>query len=335
MNRRLQRFLGLLWVIYTSCGGSAALESREPNLVQTKLNEAVAPAPVSSGVAARAPAQKKQRPTDAFIVHAEGRIELRSLGETAIEVLAEDASDLALYDPVLELIWYTQEEQLFVIDLRETEPARTLIASSIPDVSRLEILQANRSVRIQETCEGPTLSLHWNEHPSVDAYDGDISQTRIDGSSWLQAQKARPARVVGATRSFEEGKRVRLPRGLLDCEIPEVCAASVPFGVGDLQLVLVLDKSGGDCWNRGCLLRDPQTNRYASPVDRDGWGRAEKTKRGPCGLYFFNQQKTAFLVGTRLCLVETGCTELGGAALGWLNPGDTVGAVGSPDDELE
>jgi len=96
-------------------------------------------------------------------------------------------------------------------------------------------------VRTKEACEGPTLSLHWQQSSSVEAYDGDTSETRIDGASWLTAQRERPARVVGATRELE-GTAVRLPRKLLDCEISEVCAGTAEFGARQLQLVLVLDK---------------------------------------------------------------------------------------------
>lgn len=301
-----------LWLLCASCGASA------PH--------------ATPGTPLRAP--KKAYPSDAFIVRAWGRIELRSMSEPGVTVLAEKASGETVYDPELELIWYTHAGQLFVIDLRDVASAPVLIASAIPDVSKLEIFRADSSVGTLDTCEGPTLTLNWNESPSVEAYDGDISETRIDGRSWLQAQNARPERSVGETRALE-GKPVRLPRKVVDCEIPEVCGATADFGERDLQLVLVLDKGGGDCWNRGCLLRDPATDRYASPPDREHWGPSDKAKRGPCGLYYFNQPKSAFLVGNRLCLAGAACQDLEGEALGWLNAGDTVGAAGDPGDEAE
>lgn len=312
----------LLCVTLLSCGASAPLETREP---QAQVAPNVAPKP----------AQKKPYPSDGFIVSVGGRIELRSMSSPEVTVLAEEASGETVYDPALELIWYTHEERLFVVDLRETHSAPILIASAIPDVSKLQIYRAKSSVGTQDTCEGSTLTLHWNERPSVDAYDGDISETVIDGRSWLQQQTARSARAVGAKRELN-GKRLRLPRKVMDCEMPEECAVTAEFGERDLQLVLVLDKGGGDCWNRGCLLRDPHTDRYASPPDRELWGPVEQAKPGACGLYYFNQQKSAFLVGSRLCVAGGACTSLDGEALGWLNAGDTVGAVGDPgDDEVE
>lgn len=307
-----------LWLLCVSCGASAPLETRAPR----------------AEVAPKKPAQKKPYPSDGFIVSVGGRIELRSMSTSEVAVLAEEASGESVYDPELELIWYTHEERLFVIDLRETHSAPILIASAIPEFSKLQIYRERSSVGTQDTCEGPTLTLRWSESPSVDAYDGDISETVIDGRPWLQQQMARSARAIGAKRELT-GKRLRLPRKVTDCEFPEFCAATAEFGERDLQLVLVLDKGGGDCWNRGCLLRDPHTDRYASPPDRELWGPVEQAKPGACGLYYFNQKKSAFLVGSRLCLAGAACTALDGEALGWLNAGDTVGAVGDPGDDEE
>lgn len=308
-----------LWLPCLSCGASATLETRAPQ----------------AQVAPKKPAQKKPYPSDGFIVSVGGRIELRSVSTPEVTVLAEEASGETVYDPELELIWYTHEGRLFVVDLREPGSAPILIASAIPDVSKLQIDREERSVGTEDTCEGPALTLRWNASPSVEAYDGDISETVIDGRPWLQQQMARSARAIGAKRELN-GKRLRLPRKVTDCEMPEECAVTAEFGERDLQLVLVLDKGGGDCWNRGCLLRDPHTDRYASPPDRELWGPVEQAKPGACGLYYFNQQKSAFLVGSRLCLAGAACTALDGEALGWLNAGDIVGAVGDPgDDEVE
>ena len=303
-------------LLCASCGASAPRESRAPQVAPSKLT------------------QKKPYPSDGFIMSVGGRIELRSMSAPEATVLAEEASGETVYDPALELIWYTHEERLFVIDLRETGSAPILIASAIPEGAKLEIARGGSSVGTEDTCEGPTLTLRWNENPSVEAYDGDISETVIDGRSWLQEQTRRPARAIGAKRELN-GKQLQLPRKVVDCELPEQCGATAEFGERDLQLVLVLDKGGGDCWNRGCLLRDPHTDRYASPPDRELWGPVEQAKPGACGLYYFNQQKSAFLVGSRLCLAGGACAALDGEALGWLSAGDTVGAVGDPGDDDE
>jgi hypothetical protein len=101
--------------------------------------------------------------------------------------------------------------------------------------------------------------------------------------------------------------------------------------VGDLQLVLLREAMGGDCWHRACLLHDTRTQRFASPLDVTHWERAERTKPGTCGPFMFDQWEQAFLTDDALCVLVEGCQSLGGSALGWLVPGEIVGRPGVVD----
>ena len=95
-------------------------------------------------------------------------------------------------------------------------------------------------------------------------------------------------------------------------------------------MVLAAEKMGGDCMHRGCMLLDPKTGRYAQPPDADAWRGAGDTPLGSCGLFMFDQAGATFLVAGKLCAPGVPCRDLGGRALGWMVPGDIVGAPGFP-----
>jgi hypothetical protein len=93
--------------------------------------------------------------------------------------------------------------------------------------------------------------------------------------------------------------------------------------------VRVLEKPGGDCVQRACLLHDPRTRLFASVPKIETWGPAEATRKGTCGPLMFDKGKTSFLVDHYLCTPGKACDDLGAHALGWLVPGDVVGAPGA------
>lgn len=95
-----------------------------------------------------------------------------------------------------------------------------------------------------------------------------------------------------------------------------------------VELVLVVEKMGGDCWQRECLLRDPRSGNFATPPTAAAWGEVNSTRKGPCGVYLFDHAQTSYLIDRMLCTPETQCRDLGGLGLGWLVPGDSVGAPG-------
>jgi hypothetical protein len=267
-------------------------------------------------------------PSQQFIVHLQsGEIALRSRSGTAVRVLAPHA-DEALYHAALELIWFVDGDRLSVIDLRVLDTPPVIIALGLSCCGgHLSIIHPSVSARTDDDCDVPSVWLHWDETPTIEATDpdADAADLRIVNAAWLVSQLTRPARPAGERRRFAE-PRVRLPKKRLDCEDQAFCGATVPFGARGLLLVTVLQKMGGDCWQRGCLLRDPRTKLFSTPPDADTWGPADKTNSGTCGIFLFDRTQTSFLVQNQLCVAEHACQDLGGWALGWLVPGDAVGA---------
>jgi hypothetical protein len=312
-----------------SCGAGASgpprtsLRTREPDAH-----------PVPSDARADQKMPSAHAPVDsdafhaAFLVHGvSGQVSLQSATGSAPRVLIPHA-DLAIYDPALELLWYLTADRLQVFDLRDMEAPPVLVARNMPDISRLVVKRGQTSVSSEDGCDAPFAKLTWSGRPKLEAFSTDEpAAARIEGRDWLRAQLERPARPIGPRRDFTE-EQVELPASVLDCEMPEMCATVVDFGAYDWQLVLVRDAAGGDCWNRGCLLRDPHSKLYASPPTPRAWSPATSAAMGPCGLYFFDEKQTLFLVNRSLCRVGGDCQEIGGEALGWLVPGDVVGAVG-------
>jgi hypothetical protein len=267
-------------------------------------------------------------PSQQFLVHAQsGEILLRSQSSTATRVLAAHADD-ALYHAALELVWFKDDDQLSVIDLRAPGAPAVVIARGMACCGgHLSIIHPDAPVSTDDDCDVPSVWLHWNEKPTIEAIDSDGPELRIVNGAWLRSQLGRPVRSVGERRDFGD-PRIHLPHDLLDCEDEELCGTTVPFGARGLQVVTVLQKMGGDCWQRACLLRDPRTKLFATPPNADRWGPASKTKIGSCGRFMFDRTQTTFLLQNQLCVPEHPCEELGGWALGWLVPGDTVGAPG-------
>jgi hypothetical protein len=264
----------------------------------------------------------------AFLLHADsGAVLLGSTAHPATHVLIPKAN-LALYDPAFELLWYLAGAQLEVLDLRAPNAPSVVVVRGMPDVSRLVVRRAGSSVSTNDGCDVPTGVFTWSDAPSVETFSEDEpGEPRIENREWLRAQLERSVRSLSEPRAFGFSQ-LALPAERLDCEMPEDCGTTAEFGIHDWQLVLVRDTSGGDCWNRGCLLRSPGDDRYATPPQASKWGSAKEQRLGPCGLYLFDEQRTAFLVNRWLCRVDGNCQKLKGTALGWLVPGDTVGAVG-------
>lgn len=326
-ERTARRLLSVLLFAALGCSGQATDLPHVATPARTQASSPARAAAQAPSGAAKTSAPPVRYAADAFLVHASsGELVLRSASTPEAQVLAPGA-DLALYDPALELLWYLDGDRLDVLDLREPGGAPVVIARDMPDAARLAVKRAAKSVASEDGCDAATAVLHWDAHPSVEALSTDPTEVQIEGRAWLQAQLERPSRAVPERRDFSE-ERLRLPKQLLDCEDAATCATTAAFGTRPWQLVLVMDKAGGDCWNRGCLLYDPGSKLYASPLERDRWGSATQAKRGPCGLYYFNEAQSSFLVGSSLCSTQGACQKLNGVALGWLEPGDTVGAVG-------
>jgi hypothetical protein len=262
-----------------------------------------------------------------YLVRTSGAIVLRGHKSQASRVLVPRVRG-ALYDPALELLWFIDDDLLRVLDLRDLPSAPITIASNVPwRVSRLSIEHPSNLAETEDGCDLDALSLEWTPTPKAYVADPNAPQPRIENRAWMEAQRTRPPRATGKRLEFEDA-RVKLPRALMHCEEPERCGAMVPFGA--LQLVMTAEKMGGDCMHRGCLLLDSATGRFAQPAEVAAWHTLKGAPVGTCGLFMFNRAGTTFLVGNKLCGTGEACRELEGHALGWMVPGDIVGAPGLP-----
>jgi len=294
---------------------------------------APAPAPAvvatPTAVVTQPPEPDLGDPVGQFLVHAEsGPIELRSRASDAKQILAPHA-DAVLYQAALELVWFRDEDRLGVIDLREPNAPPIVIARGMPSANHIAIEHGATSVETEDGCDVPGVALEWSATPSIEGENADAPELRIDDGGWLRAQVARTARKTGDRRDEFDSPRVRLPAKLLDCEEKEACGQTLAFGARGLQLVRVLERMGGDCWQRACLLRDPSTDTFASPSHLDTWGAPNATSRGTCGPFLFDQAQTSFLRARQLCGPDGACNDLGGRGVGWRVPGDSVGVAGT------
>ncbi len=266
-------------------------------------------------------------PAHQFLIHAESQqVVLRSRTALAQHVLVDHA-DAVLYQPALELVWFRDGEHLRVIDLgSEGAPVHT-IARGMPDQHRLWIARGSEIADPNDGCDLPYVSLDWTHQPTLEPILTRAPNLRLDDAGWLAAELERPARPVLVKQGFF-GKAVRIPRRAMECEDPADCGRTGPFA-GDWMLVLVRDVLGGDCVERACLLFDAKTKRFATPPKAEKWGAAQQTAPGSCGPYHFDQSKLFFLVDRRLCELGRECSDVGGEALGWLLPGESVGSPGT------
>jgi hypothetical protein len=272
--------------------------------------------------------------TDKFLVRtSEGAIEVRSASAAGRQVLIPHAQ-LALYDPALELIWYIEENQLSVFDLRKPADAPVVIVRDMQDMIDVNVARAQHIVSAEDGCEGPYADLQWSATPKIEPYLSEVEhEFVIDGRSWLQEQLTRTERPVLRRSGFDTQKRLRLQKKIMRCDMDDVCGSTVAFGDTGAQLVVIHTVTGGDCFTQSCLLHDPRSKRFASPLHATEWGPAAAALRGPCGIYRFDQSKAQYLVGSWLCRVDGGCQHIDGTALGWLEPGAEVGDVGAVDTD--
>jgi hypothetical protein len=272
-----------------------------------------------------------------ILVHVEESraIVLMSSRKPGSRVLVEHADD-AVYQPELALMWYRDGKRLNVLDLLEVDkgaPTPVTIAMGMPEqADRISIARGAALAVKDDGCEGPSVDLSWTETPHIQAFFVDAPDLRLVNTAWLTAHLERTLRTAGERLEFlSTGARVRVPKKSLNCMDRRSCGGKVAFGGLGLDLVLVAEQPGGDCIQRSCLLHDPKTARFATPPSAGAWASAEKTAPGPCGPYLFDQTQMSFLYERHLCIRDVGCRMLDGTALGWIEPGNTVGAPGNGD----
>lgn len=269
---------------------------------------------------------------DVFIVRAGADLELRATSGGFRRVVASGAQHV-LHDTTLDLLWYSDERRLWVVDLRAS-PLDALapipIASALPPHVELAVVRGGREyVTPRDTCDvAPALTLHWAATPWLEGGDGQ-RLSELEGHEWLARERRRARLGSARERAFHpSGDRAPLPASRARCEDAEWCGAALPFAPAGWQLVVADQAQGADCWHFGCLLYEAATTTFASPPLPARRGPAEALPSGPCGPYLFDAAGGAFLIEDQLCAVGGACQPLEAAGIGWLEPGEVVGAGG-------
>jgi len=255
---------------------------------------------------------------------------LRALGSSFQRQLASRA-DLVLYDSKLELLWFTDEDRLWVIDLRQCPRdgmSPVLIASGVAGAAEIGVDRGSGdSIQLQNDCDLlPVLWLHWFEHPWIELEDEH--RTELEGVDWLSQQRSRKARVQAEERSFDSRlPRAALPLARAHCDDLEVCGATLPFLASTPWKLVLTDQSEGDCLHLGCLFQDSVSGAFGTPPQPTRWDSASDMPSGPCGPYQFNADGSAFIINDVICNVGGTCQPLGAWGVAWLAPGVVVGAL--------
>ncbi len=268
-----------------------------------------------------------------FLVLTDAGELLAKTPEGASRVLAKNVAD-ASYDPEPELIWLQTRDELQVYDLRKPAAVPVTIARGFEGPARLQVTHGESFLLPDDGCDLPFVELDWTEAPTIQGIIEELPALELTSARWLSTELNRSRRPVSPGRMSEfdlraSTERVRLPKKLLSCEEPSTCGAAVRFGKLPMQLVLVSDHMGGDCWERACILREAESGRVAAPPLAQQWTSVQAVTPGPCGPYQFDADGTSFLDERSLCAPATGCKDIGGRALGWRNPGPTVGIPGT------
>jgi hypothetical protein len=326
LRRLLSALPALAWL--GACHASSTGPGPQENVANIAPQSASAPAAdTSPPSAAEQPAVLD--PARSFVVRQvkRGQLLLVSSENGATRVLA--SASAGLLQPRLGLLWLRRGPQLQVLDLDRLDRAPVAIAEGLPEIDRFEITGQTDSIETEDGCDLPAIELDWSAEPRLASELAPAPSLRVIDTSWLGAQRQRSLRTQAERREFEDAERkTRLPAKLLSCEVKETCGATLALGALGLELVLVQQHAGGDCVHVACLLRDPKSRLFATPPHATAWGSADKTRPGTCGPYMFDRSHKHYLVGDQLCAADSGCVQLAGLALGWLEPGETVGAPG-------
>jgi hypothetical protein len=267
-----------------------------------------------------------------LVVTRAAQLELSASDTPFVKELASNVEHV-LYDAELELVWFSSERRLWLIDLREKDLSAlgpVLIASRLPPHVELHVDRGGTDfVEPTDTCDlAPVLQLHWVDEPWIEGQGGQ-RLTDLEGRSWLARERARAARPPVEERWLHPSEpHVALPPARARCEDANRCGAALPFAPDSWQLVLTDQSEGADCWHFACLLRDSATGLFGTPPHPARWGPADDMPSGPCGPYRFNADGSAFLVENFICSVAGSCRALDGSSIGWLVPGPVLGAAG-------
>jgi hypothetical protein len=276
---------------------------------------------------ARVPEPDLGDPQRQYLVHDDSKIVLRTLDGKAERVLAKDAWNV-LYHPSLELVWYTQDDALHVIDLRTPDFAAIRIARGVAgEMGQLRIEHPNGSASENESCEVDFFKLRFGEPPVFEMIDENQEPPVFENASWLVQQLHRQARPLPESSFFSsEKKRHIAGRKKKDCQVSlEECGAYLPLGARGTELVVV-GNAQGDCYHRYCLLYDPAKKLYSTPPTGEAWSAAAKIEAPECEVYRFATDNLTFFTYSQLCVPGVPCVHVSGVLLGWRVPGVVVGS---------
>ena len=259
-------------------------------------------------------------------------------GKVSLPLITDAPADVLL-DPGFELLWLHRKDSVDVVDLRQAKPVAIPIARGLPPDAGFVVSVDDggdglRSVFRQPGCERDmVVNLQWLSVPSLELIDkprGKGTFTKA-GKEWLRANRERGGERRLDLADFAgsgEPSKVTLPPKVAHCFRPGDCGHWLPFGPGGWRLVLTGMQAKDRCHLHQCLIFDPKTNNFASPVEPKKWGKADEVQQGSCGPFEFDQAGHFYLSGSKACSVQGGCTDLGGEAIGWMKPGAMVGEPG-------
>jgi hypothetical protein len=260
-----------------------------------------------------------------------GELGVRSGDVTIFEGPVEGAT----YDAAQDLVWFKSKGTLQVIDLRAATPAPILIAKKMPFGAFAIEGVSNAAFDTDYAGIYPVLDIGtkttvgtgsgaygniWNENDRADKKA--IKKIQIVGKKWLKAQRKRKpngaAQVSRLWPSFDA--TVTLPAGEWMCDGGGLgCGDAGQFGTTGYQLV-VMESSCGDACGASCVLYDPRTGLWASPLEEQSSWSTTIGKPGDCWGYGLRDDGAYFL-GSQRCTItdEVRCVQAPGwSYFGWV-----------------
>lgn len=254
--------------------------------------------------------------------------------------LCDGTVDTAAIDAAQDLVWLVREGRLEVLDLREAEPKPTVIVERWFTATEGFVSKPVIAVSGVSNAEADTMyaavhpTLLWKAKPRIGtgqgAYGGiwedqdaaakkAIKKAKLVGARWLEAQAARKVRAgAPEPKAPDKPGKVKLPKGVGECEDEELCGEARPFGPTGWLIVLVRHACGDACHTE-CLLYDATTRKFASPTAPVTWGK--KVDAGTCFGYDFDAEGKRWLAGDKVCTTKGCATVAKGTAFGWLDGG--------------
>ena len=278
-----------------------------------------------------------------FTNDAHADAELIAYGDAGIKIGAtsiygKPVSDAA-YDRAQELVWFKSKGTLYVIDLRDPKRKPVAIAKKMPEggfevtglsnadsgtdyAALYPKLEVGKKIRFTI---GEGVYAHLWEDQDRDQTKA-IKKIKLVGKSWLGKQKKRVARAVPTFDPKGLTPKVTIPEESCGGQDNMECGETFGFGATP-HLLAVTESTCGDACHTACILHDPATGKFASPMVTSSWGAAAAAAENAasCFDYVFRDAGTGpYFNGTVACAIEktgvTCTTEAGWTYVGWVDP---------------